>query len=86
MTGPESSHLPSPTGGSTTSNTPAIIGGAVVGGVIGLGLVVALITFIVLRSKRKSRENNDSNLQRSAHEGFIDTTTVPLPSGSPGVS
>ena len=56
---------PTPTSSSSTSTTPTlsvskapspgIIGGIVIGGLVGLGLIAALITFLVLRSKQKSR-------------------------------
>lgn len=81
MTGPESARLPSSTGGTTINSTPAVIGGVVVGGLIGFGLIVVLITFLVLRSKQKP--HYDSNLQRGPNEGFISSITVPLPPGSP---
>jgi len=44
----------------TTNNTPAIIGG-VVGGVVALGLIAALIIFLMLRSKQKTQKYNSSS-------------------------
>ena len=43
----------------TTNNTPAIVGG-VVGGLVALGLIAALIIFLVLRSKQKTQKYNSS--------------------------
>jgi len=76
--GTESSRLPStstsvPTQVSftKTDHTPMIIGG-VVGGLIGLGLVAALITYLVIRSRRKqdsttySSSTNDRSTNPSA--------------------
>ncbi len=59
---PLSTTDPTQTSGSssaTTNNTPAIIGG-VVGGVVGLGLIAALIIFLMLRSKQKTQKYNSS--------------------------
>ena len=88
VTAPESSGLPSPSAsGGSTNNTPAIVGG-VVGGIIGLGVVAALIGFLVLRRKKKRTYNNHGlNFQRSPNKGFISNTTIPstLPPGSPDV-
>src|SRR5260221_12595895 len=43
----------------TTNNTPAIVGG-VVGGLVALGLIAALIIFLMLRSKQKTQKYNSS--------------------------
>jgi hypothetical protein len=64
-----------------------------VGGVIGFGLIAALITFIVLRSKRSPKsENYNSSFQQSPNMPFTPTTmasliqsTPSLPPGSPGM-
>ena len=53
--------------------SPAAVGG-VVGGLLGIGLIVALIAFLVLRSKQGSRSQNpDSTLQSPNKEISLDT-------------
>jgi len=78
----ESSRLSSstqpPTTSSTTSSTatstvrvsntppPGMIGGLVAGGLAAIGLITALVTFLVLRSKKKPRsQNQDMRFQQS---------------------
>ena len=94
MKGVESSRPPTPTSssssastssadsssktGGNTNNTPAIIGG-VVGGVAVLGLLAALILFLVLRSRQKSRyQIYSSNLLQSPNMAFTPNTTTSL--------
>ena len=48
------------------SNGHAMIAGVVIGGLVGLGLIAALITFLVLRSKQKS-QNYISGFQHRLH-------------------
>ena len=37
-----------------------MVGGVIGGGFVGVGLVTALIIFLILRSKRKSRSQHDN--------------------------
>jgi hypothetical protein len=73
-------HLPTSSsagsqGGSTT-NIPAIVGG-VIGGVVGLGLIGALIAFLVFRSKQ-SKTQAYSSYQQSPNMAYTPNTTGPL--------
>jgi len=63
----------------TTNNTPAIIGG-VVGGVVAIGLIAALIIFLMLRSRQKTQKYNSSF--QLTNPSIIHTASPPP--GSPG--
>ena len=63
----------------TTNNTPAIVGG-VVGGVVAIGLIAALIIFLMLRSRQKTQKYNSSF--QLTNPSIIHTASPPP--GSPG--
>jgi len=77
---PTPTPTPTPTSSTTTSTlsvskapspSPAVIGGVVLGGLVGLGLIAALVTFLVLRSKQKSRSQKpDTSFQKSPDFGM----------------
>lgn len=72
----------------TPAYSPSMIGGVVVGGLVGVGLIAALIIFLVLRSKQKSRSQNyNSSFQQSPDMVVTpDTATSLIHSGMVHVS
>ena len=61
-----------------TSVSPGAVGGVVVGGLVVVGLIASLITFLVLRSKQKSRSQNYDSFRHSPNMGISPGTTGAL--------
>jgi hypothetical protein len=70
---------PSNSGKGSKKNIPAIVGG-VIGGLVALGLIGALITFFVLRSKKRKQraQGYNSGFQQSPNMAFTPNTTASL--------